>query len=69
MSAFSVEALLCAVIQRYGWENTNHLGRQLTLPRSELDDVARTLGDRTVTLELRELPSDLLVIHTRPNER
>lgn len=69
MAAFSVEVLLCAVVQRYGWENTDHLGRQLTLTRDELDEVARTLDKRTVKLELRELPSDLLVIHARPNDR
>jgi len=69
MSTFSVEALLCAVVQRYGWENTDQLGRQLTLTRDELDEAARTLRGRAMKLELSEFPSDLLAIHTRPHGR
>ncbi|HEX9335995.1 MAG TPA: hypothetical protein VF892_08915 [Pseudonocardiaceae bacterium] len=68
MSIFSVETLLCAVVQRYGWENTNEPGRQLTLTRADLDNAARTLSGRAVKLELSELPTDLVVIHTRPSE-
>lgn len=69
MSVFSVETLLYAVVQRYGWENTNQPGRQLTLTKDDLDDAARTLRERMVKLELSELQTNLLVIHTRPNER
>ena len=68
MSVFSVEALLYAVVQRYGWENSNQLGRQLTLTKDDLDDAARTLRGRLVKLELSELPTDVVVIHTRPKE-
>lgn len=69
MSVFSVETLLYAVIQRYGWENTSQPGRQLTLTREDIDDAVRTLTDRHVKLELSELPSDLVVIHARPADR
>lgn len=67
MSIFSVETLLYAVVQRYGWENLNQPGRQLTLTRDDLDLAARTLSVRSVKLELSELPTNLVVIHTRPN--
>jgi hypothetical protein len=69
MSVFSVETLLCAVVQRYGWENTSKPGRQLTLTQADLDAAIRTLTDRHVKLELSELPSSLVVIHARPTER
>ena len=65
MSVFSVETLLYAVVQRYGWENASQPGRQLTLTREDLDEAIRTLTDRNVKLELREMPSDLVVIHAR----
>ncbi|HYS34944.1 MAG TPA: hypothetical protein VEO01_04785 [Pseudonocardiaceae bacterium] len=65
MSVFSVETLLYAVVQRYGWENAGQPGRQLTLTREDLDDAIQTLTDRHVKLELSELPSDLVVIHAR----
>jgi hypothetical protein len=68
MTAFSVETLLCAVVQRYGWENIDQTGRQLTLTREDLESAARILGGRRVRLELTELPPDLVAIHTRPNE-
>jgi len=69
MSVFSVETLLYAVVQRYGWENSDQQGRQLTLTKDDLDDAMRTLRGRMVKLELSELPTDLVVIHTRPTER
>jgi len=68
MSVFSVETLLYAVVQRYGWENAGQPGRQLTLTREDLDDAIQTLTDRHVKLELSELPSSLVVIHARPTE-
>jgi hypothetical protein len=68
MSVFSVETLLYAVVQRYGWENASQAGRQLTLTRDDLDDAARTLRGRSVKLELSELPTNLVVIHTRPSD-
>jgi len=69
MSVFSVETLLYAVVQRYGWENASQPGRQLTLTREDLDDAIRTLTNRNVKLELSELPTDLVVIHARRNDR
>jgi len=67
MSVFSVETLLYAVVQRYGWENTSQPGRQLTLTREDLDDAIQTLTDHHVKLELSELSSSsLVVIHARP---
>jgi hypothetical protein len=70
MSVFSVETLLYAVVQRYGWENTAQPGRQLTLTREDLDDAIRTLTDRQVKLELSELSSSsLVVIHARRTDR
>lgn len=69
MSVFSVETLLYAVIQRYGWDNNGAPGRQLTVTREELDRANASLTNRDVRLELEELPSQLVVIHTRPNIR
>jgi hypothetical protein len=70
MSVFSVETLLYAVVQRYGWENTSQPGRQLTLTREDLDDAIQTLTDRHVKLELSELSSSsVVVIHARPTDR
>jgi hypothetical protein len=69
MSIFSVEALLYAVVERYGWENADQPGRQLTLTRDDLDTAAKTLSVRSVKLELSELPTNLVVIHTRPKDR
>jgi hypothetical protein len=69
MSVFSVETLLYAVIQRYGWDNNGHSGRQLTITREELDTAEASLRGRNAKLELQELPSHLLVIHTRPTDR
>jgi hypothetical protein len=69
MSVFSVETLLYAVVQRYGWENTSQPGRQLTLTREDLDDAIQTLTDRHVKLELSELSSSsVVVIHARPTD-
>ena len=70
MSVFSVETLLYAVVQRYGWENTSQPGRQLTLTREDLEDAIQTLTDRHVKLELSELSSSsVVVIHARPTDR
>lgn len=68
MSVFSVETLLYAVVQRYGWDDASQSGRQLTLTRDDLDDAAQTLRGRLVKLELSELPTNLVVIHTRPSD-
>jgi hypothetical protein len=64
MSLFSVDVLLYAVVQRYGWGDTDQAGRQLTLTHDELTDATRTLSDRTMKLQLSELPPDLLAILT-----
>jgi hypothetical protein len=69
ISFFSVETLLYAVVERYGWENINQPGRQLTLTPDDLDAAAQTLSVRSVKLELSELPTNLVVIHTRPTDR
>ncbi|HEX4700737.1 MAG TPA: hypothetical protein VH352_01290 [Pseudonocardiaceae bacterium] len=68
MSVFSVETLLYAVVQRYGWENLGQPGRQITLTRDDLANAELTLHHRTVKLELSELPENLVVIHTRPTQ-
>jgi hypothetical protein len=67
MSVFSVETLLYAVVQRYGWDNAGQPGRQITLTQEDLADAERTLHHRSVKLELSESASNLVVIHTRPN--
>ena len=64
MSVFSVETLLYAVVQRYGWENAGQPGRQLTLTREDLDEIF-------AAHELREkrLPSAVpaaVVLSTEP---